>query len=76
MSRIQVSLDKKDYALVRKEAKLLGIPTEEFVRRAVRDKLRVNASRPWMRYAGMVDSGDFHSSQSIDDVVYGAKPAT
>jgi len=29
--------------------------------------------RPWMRYAGFVESGDPHSSQSIDETVYGSK---
>jgi hypothetical protein len=33
----------------------------------------VDDSRPWMRYAGMVQSGDPHSSEDIDDVVYGQK---
>jgi hypothetical protein len=28
---------------------------------------------PWMRYAGMVESGDARSSQRIDDIVYGQK---
>lgn len=28
---------------------------------------------PWMRYAGMVESGDARSSESIDDVVYPTK---
>jgi hypothetical protein len=29
-----------------------------------------------MRYPGLVESGDSRSSQSIDDVVYGAKDKT
>jgi hypothetical protein len=28
---------------------------------------------PWMRYAGFVESGDPRFSQSVDDIVYGAK---
>jgi hypothetical protein len=31
-------------------------------------------SKPWMRYAGMIETGDPESSASIDDVVYGEKP--
>jgi len=27
-------------------------------------------NRPWMRYAGIVESGDPRSGQSIDEVVY------
>jgi len=74
MIRTQVSLDKNEYALAKKEAKALGISIAEFVRRAIRDKLPPpDQSRPWMRYIGMVESGDSRSSQSIDDVVYGTK---
>jgi len=73
MIRTQVSLDKYEYRLAKKEAKSLGISIAEFVRRAVRDKLPVDQKRPWMRYIGMVESGDPRSSQSIDDIVYGTK---
>jgi len=30
--------------------------------------------KPWMRYAGMIESGDPESSRRIDDIVYGQKP--
>ncbi|HYL34414.1 MAG TPA: ribbon-helix-helix protein, CopG family [Bryobacteraceae bacterium] len=73
MIRTQVSLDKHEYALAKREAKALGISVAEFVRRAVRDKLPAARERPWMRYVGMVESGDPGSSQSIDDVIYGSK---
>jgi len=73
MIRTQISLDDREYALAKKEAKSMGISVAEFVRRAVRDKLPASGKRPWMRYAGMVESGDVRSSQSIDDVVYGSK---
>lgn len=73
MIRTQVSLDKHEYSLAKKEAKALGISVAEFVRRAVRDKLPARGDAPWMRYAGMVESGDPNSSQSIDDIVYGTK---
>jgi len=29
------------------------------------------AKKPWMRYAGIFDSGDPNASQTIDEVVYG-----
>jgi len=45
----------------------------EFVRRAVRDKLPPISGAPWMRYAGLVESGDPRSSQSVDKIVYGTK---
>jgi hypothetical protein len=73
MIRTQVSLDKQEYALAKKEAKALGISVAEFVRRAVRERLPISKEPPWMRYAGMVESGDPHSSASIDEIVYGFK---
>lgn len=73
MIRTQISLQKDEYALARKEARALGISVAEFIRRAVREQLPPAGDAPWMRYAGMVESGDSQSSQSIDDIVYGAK---
>ncbi|MGB6941998.1 MAG: ribbon-helix-helix protein, CopG family [Bryobacteraceae bacterium] len=73
MIRTQVSLDKHEYTLAKKEAKAMGISLAEFVRRAVRDRLPVAQQSPWMRYAGMVESGDPNSSTSVDDIVYGSK---
>lgn len=73
MIRTQISLNKQEYALAKKESKSLGISVAEFVRRAVRDKLPPSGKASWMRYAGMVESGDPRSSQSIDEVVYGTK---
>jgi len=51
----------------------LGISVAEFIRRALRDKLPISKDPAWMRYAGMVESGDPHSSISIDEIVYGSK---
>jgi len=73
MIRTQISLDEREYALAKKEARALGIPLAEFVRRAIRQMLPARGSAPWMRYAGLVESGDPRSSQSIDEVVYGRK---
>jgi len=73
MIRTQVSLDDQDYALARKEAKGLGISVAEFVRRAIRRTLPPSGQAPWMRYAGLVESGNHRSSQSVDDIVYGSK---
>lgn len=73
MIRTQISLDDREYKLARNEARALGISVAEFVRRAVRDKLPPSHGAPWMRFAGMVESGDPRSSQSIDDLIYGAK---
>jgi hypothetical protein len=73
MIRTQVSLDKQDYALAKKEAKALGISLAELVRGAVRRMLPASGEAPWMRYAGLVESGNARSSQAIDDIVYGHK---
>lgn len=73
MIRTQISLDKQDYALAKKEAKVLGIPVAEFVRRAIRRVLPPTGQAAWMRYAGLVETGNPRSSQTIDEVVYGSK---
>ena len=73
MIRTQISLDAHEYALVKREAKALGIPVAEFVRRAIRHVLPARSQTPWMRYAGLVESGNARSSQTVDEVVYGAK---
>jgi hypothetical protein len=51
----------------------LCISVAELIRRAVRRTLPARKQSPWMRYAGLVKSGDVNSSQSIDDIVYGSK---
>ena len=72
MIRTQISLDPQEYRLAKKEAAVLGISVAEFVRRAVRNALPAgNEAAPWMRYAGMVESGNPESSRSVDEVVYG-----
>lgn len=73
MIRTQVSLDEQDYKLAKKEARALGIPVAEYVRRAIRRVLPPSGRPVWMRYAGLVESGNPRSSLSIDDVVYGDK---
>lgn len=73
MIRTQVSLDEREYALANKQAKALGISVAELVRRAVRETLPPTGGGAWMRYAGLVESGDSRSSRSIDEIVYGAK---
>jgi hypothetical protein len=71
MIRTQISLDEEEYRLAKKCARQQGISVAEYVRRAIRQTLSSNEG--WMRYAGMVESGDPNSSQCIDDVVYNAK---
>ena len=73
MLRTQVSLDEQDYKLAKKEAAALGISVAEYVRRAIKSTLPPSAQPNWMRYAGLVESGNPQSSQSIDEIVYGNK---
>jgi hypothetical protein len=71
MIRTQISLSELEYEAAKQEARRLGISLAELLRRSLRSILPVDESQPWMRYAGMVESGDANSSRSVDDVVYG-----
>ena len=73
MIRTQISLPEAEYQAAKAEAARLGISLAELLRRALRGALPVDGSSPWMRYAGMVESGDSQSSMHIDQVVYGAE---
>jgi hypothetical protein len=73
MVRTQISLTKEEYVAAKREAQRLGISLAELLRRSLRTVLPVDEERPWMRYAGSIESGDASASQSIDDVVYGRK---
>jgi hypothetical protein len=71
MIRTQVSLDEQLYEDAKKEARRLGISFAELCRRALSQMLGgPHLGEPWMRYAGSVESGDPHSSRSVDEVVY------
>lgn len=73
MIRTQISLSEKEYAAAKREAQRLGVSLAELLRRSLRTVIPADASKPWMRYAGMVESGDPRSSQTIDEIVYGQK---
>jgi len=73
MIRTQISLEEEDYMLVKQEADVLGISVAEFVRRAIRRRLPPRNGAAWMRFAGLVASGDPNASRTVDDVVYGEK---
>lgn len=75
MIRTQISLDVEEYRLAKEEAAALGISVAELLRRGLRQMLgeRTSSQRPWMRYAGMVESGDPQSSLNVDDLIYGSK---
>ena len=74
MIRTQISLLEPEYEAAKAEAKRLGISLAELLRRSLRSVIPADESKPWMRYAGMVESGDPDSSRNIDDVIYGQKP--
>lgn len=73
MIRTQISLSEEEYGAAKREAARLGISLAELLRRSLRTILPADATKPWMRYAGMIETGDAHASQSIDDIVYGQK---
>ena len=73
MIRTQISLTEEEYQAAKEEARRLGISLAELLRRSLRIMLRVDESQPWMRYAGMIESGDPLASQHIDEIVYGDK---
>ena len=73
MIRTQISLAENEYAAAKREAKRQGVSLAELLRRSLRGMLPVDDSKPWMRYAGMIESGDSRASENIDDVVYGKK---
>lgn len=73
MIRTQISLTEPEYSAAKREAERLGISLAELLRRSLRTMIPADEAKPWMRYAGMVESGDPRSSQTIDDLVYGQK---
>jgi hypothetical protein len=73
MIRTQISLTAEEMRVAQQEAKRLGISLAELLRRSLRTLLPADPSKPWMRYAGSIESGDARSSQRIDDVIYGQK---
>jgi len=66
MVRTQISLSEDEYRAAKREAARLGISLAELLRRSLRAALPVDDTQPWMRYVGMVETGDPKSSQNID----------
>jgi hypothetical protein len=73
MIRIQISLSEKEYKGAKHEATRLGISISELLRRSLWALLPLDESRPWMRYAGMIATGDPRASQNVDDVIFGQR---
>jgi hypothetical protein len=75
MIRTQISLSEQEYDAAKREAARLGISLAELLRQALRGLLPpLTDDKPWMRYSGMVESGDSQASRSIDATVYEQKP--
>lgn len=68
MIRTQVSLSPQEYDAAKKEAKQQGISLAEFFRRALRRALPMPGNKPWMRFCGLVESGNPNSSQEVDSI--------
>ena len=73
MIRTQISLEEEEYILAKKEAKKLGLSLAGFLRKSLQMILPFRKDKPWMQFVGFIESGDKHSSQSIDEIVYGKK---
>ncbi len=73
MIRTQISLKEAEYDAAKREAARLGISLAELLRRSLRAVIPADESKPWMRYAGMVETGDPRSSERIDEIVYGTE---
>jgi hypothetical protein len=71
--RTQISLSPVEYRLAKEAARKQGISLAELFRRSLRALLPIKKDKPWMKYVGMVSSGNPRSSQEIDDVIYGQK---
>ena len=73
MIRTQISLSEKEYEAAKAEAARLGVSLAELLRRSLQNILPADEKKPWMRYAGMIESGDRDASRKIDQIVYGHK---
>jgi hypothetical protein len=71
MIRTFIRLDEHDHAAAQAAARAAGISLAEFILRAIRQALPARGNRPWMKYSGLVQTGDSRSSRSIDATVYG-----
>jgi hypothetical protein len=65
MVKTHISLTQQEHEAAKREAKRQGISLSELVSRSLR-LLLADELAAWMRYAGMVETGDPQSSQNID----------
>jgi hypothetical protein len=77
MIRTQISFETEEYEKARKLAERRGVSLAELCRRGLREAVARekdasgDPSKPWMRHAGVLASGDDRASESVDAVVYG-----
>jgi hypothetical protein len=59
--------------MAKEESRRIGISLAEFLRRSVAAALapRRRRKKPWMRFAGVLCSGDSGAGRSVNEVVYG-----
>ena len=67
-------MKQDEYRAAKREASRLGISIAELMRRSLRSVLPTDSDKPWMKYAGMVETGDTTSSSTVDEIVNGQKP--
>src|SRR5438093_7244463 len=73
MIRTQISLSEREYRAAKAEAARLGISLAELLRQSLRQLLPGDENKPWLRYAGMIETGEKDASQKVDETVYGNK---
>lgn len=73
MIRTQISLSLREYQLAKQVAKEQGISLAELFRRTLRVALPIKGDKKWLKFRGLVNSGNSNSSLEIDDIVYGSK---
>ena len=73
MIRTQISLSQADYLLAKKEARARGVSLAALLRESLKAILPKKSGKSWMKYSGMVQSGNPRSSVDVDDLVYGHK---
>ena len=70
MIRTQISLSEEEFEAAKSEAARLGVSLAELLRRSLRHMLPPDEKKPWMRYAGMMETGEKDASKKIDEIVY------
>ena len=81
MIRTQVSLEEDAYEAAKDEARRRGISLAELLQQALAPMLASGSDasgtatpsdqQPWMRFSGIVDSGNPDASLSVDEVAHG-----